>query len=112
MESIRENPKCDRDVTVYGYLRGANMRQGTRVHLAGVGDQSVRPLCRPQATPCCPLQCQLLLTPFIISGSGVRAHLVRPPLLAAQALSSHHLLMAHSVCLHQWWGATAGCSLP
>ena len=50
MESIRENPKCDRDVTVYGYLRGANMRQGTRVHLAGVGDKSVRPLCRPQAT--------------------------------------------------------------
>ena len=50
VENIRENPKCDRDVTVYGYLRGANMRQGTRVHLAGVGDQSVRPLCRPQAT--------------------------------------------------------------
>ena len=67
VESIRENPKCDRDVTVYGYLRGANMRQGTRVHLAGVGDQSVRTLCSLQATHMLPSQCQLLVTPFLVS---------------------------------------------
>lgn len=88
MESIRENPKCDRDVTVYGYLRGANMRQGTRVHLAGVGDQSVRPLCRPQAThmPSCAvpapdesINCLCL---------RVGAHSVRPPLQGAHVLVS------------------------
>eukprot|EP00891_Asterochloris_glomerata_P004383 jgi/Astpho2/4383/e_gw1.00067.3.1_t len=53
VESIRENPKCDRDVTVYGYLRGANMRQGTRVHLAGVGDKSFAEL--DQLPDPCPL---------------------------------------------------------
>lgn len=37
-ESIRENPKCDRSIYLYGYLRGCNLRQHARVHLAGVGD--------------------------------------------------------------------------
>lgn len=44
MEAIRENPKCDRDVTVYGYVRGTNWKEGARVHVAGVGDYQVRAL--------------------------------------------------------------------
>ena len=38
--------KCDRAVTVYGYLRGTNMRPGTRVHIPGVGDLEVRGVSR------------------------------------------------------------------
>ncbi|KAF7792582.1 hypothetical protein EIP86_003676 [Pleurotus ostreatoroseus] len=34
--------KCDRTVTVYGYLRGTNMRMGTKVHIPGVGDMEVK----------------------------------------------------------------------
>ncbi|KAJ7801296.1 GTP binding protein [Mycena olivaceomarginata] len=30
--------KCDRTVTVYGYVRGTNLRLGTKVHVPGVGD--------------------------------------------------------------------------
>ena len=43
-ERIEEDPKCDREVTVYGYLRGANLKPGTQAHLAGVGDMTVRML--------------------------------------------------------------------
>lgn len=39
---MRRDPTCDREVAVYGYLRGCNMKQGARVHLAGVGDYTVR----------------------------------------------------------------------
>lgn len=39
---IEENPKCDRTVALYGYLRGTNFpAQGTRVHVPGVGDLTV-----------------------------------------------------------------------
>lgn len=39
---IEENPKCDRTVALYGYLRGTNFQaQGTRVHVPGVGDLTV-----------------------------------------------------------------------
>ena len=41
MEAVRENPRCDRDVTLYGYVRGTNWKEGTRVHIAGVGDYPV-----------------------------------------------------------------------
>ena len=42
-EEIRlSQGKCDRTVTVYGYLRGTNMRQGTKVHIPGVGDLEVK----------------------------------------------------------------------
>jgi len=41
-EAIRSNPRCDRDVTLYGYVRGTNWKEGARVHIAGVGDYSVR----------------------------------------------------------------------
>ena len=38
-EQVRETKgKCDRTVTVYGYLRGTNMRLGSKVHIPGVGD--------------------------------------------------------------------------
>lgn len=40
--AIEENPKCDRKVALYGYLRGTNFpAQGARVHVPGVGDLSV-----------------------------------------------------------------------
>ncbi|KAH7885113.1 DUF663-domain-containing protein [Phlebopus sp. FC_14] len=38
-EAVRATKgKCDRTVTLYGYLRGTNLRQGTKVHVPGVGD--------------------------------------------------------------------------
>ncbi|KAG0378533.1 Glycoside hydrolase 2 (Mannanase, beta-galactosidase) [Mortierella sp. AD032] len=37
-ELLRQNPTCDRTVTLYGYLRGTNMKSGMRVHIPGVGD--------------------------------------------------------------------------
>lgn len=37
-EVVRANPKADRDVILYGYLRGTNIKPQHRVHIAGVGD--------------------------------------------------------------------------
>jgi ribosome biogenesis protein BMS1 len=37
-EPLRLNPKADRQLLLYGYLRGAPLRPGSRLHLAGVGD--------------------------------------------------------------------------
>ncbi|KAK6382732.1 Glycoside hydrolase 2 (Mannanase, beta-galactosidase) [Exophiala oligosperma] len=40
---IEENEKCDRQVALYGYLRGTNFpADGARVHVPGVGDLSVK----------------------------------------------------------------------
>lgn len=40
--TIEENPKCDRTIALYGYLRGTNFpADGARVHIPGVGDLSV-----------------------------------------------------------------------
>ncbi|PIA42098.1 hypothetical protein AQUCO_02100155v1 [Aquilegia coerulea] len=40
-EKVHMNKKCDRNVTLYGYLRGCNMKKGTKVHIAGIGDYSL-----------------------------------------------------------------------
>ena len=38
-EEIRlSEGKCDRTITLYGYLRGTNLRLGTKIHIPGVGD--------------------------------------------------------------------------
>eukprot|EP00775_Hariotina_reticulata_P007582 gene7582-7787_t len=53
-EPVRLNPKVDRDLLLYGYLRGAPLRPGSRLHLAGVGDfdlQEVDALPDPCPTP-------------------------------------------------------------
>ncbi|KAF2456221.1 hypothetical protein BDY21DRAFT_348262 [Lineolata rhizophorae] len=40
--NIEEDPKCDRTIALYGYLRGTNFpAQGARVHVPGVGDLNV-----------------------------------------------------------------------
>ncbi|KAJ0605631.1 putative ribosome biogenesis protein Bms1/Tsr1 [Helianthus annuus] len=50
-DKISTNKKCDRNVTLYGYLRGCNMKKGTKVHIAGVGDHNVAGL-TGLADPC------------------------------------------------------------
>jgi ribosome biogenesis protein BMS1 len=42
-EEVRQSKgKCDRTVTVYGYLRGTNLRVGSKVHIPGVGDLEMK----------------------------------------------------------------------
>lgn len=42
-EQIRTSKgKCDRTVTVYGFLRGTNIRSGMKVHIPGVGDIDIQ----------------------------------------------------------------------
>ncbi|KAK3056795.1 Glycoside hydrolase 2 (Mannanase, beta-galactosidase) [Extremus antarcticus] len=52
---MEENPKCDRTIALYGYLRGTNLpSHDARVHVPGVGDlavQEVESLPDPCPTP-------------------------------------------------------------
>eukprot|EP00842_Homolaphlyctis_polyrhiza_P003332 jgi/Hompol1/39/HPOL_000833-RA len=40
-ELVRVQPKTDRTVTVYGYLRGTNLKKTNKVHIPGVGDVDI-----------------------------------------------------------------------
>ncbi|CAN1311882.1 Ribosome biogenesis protein bms1 [Linum perenne] len=40
-EKVHMNSKCERNVTLYGYLRGCNLKREMKVHIAGVGDFSL-----------------------------------------------------------------------
>ncbi|KAL1434579.1 hypothetical protein MTO96_011667 [Rhipicephalus appendiculatus] len=40
-ESIRTSPKCDRNICVYGYARGASFKSKTNIHIPGCGDFSI-----------------------------------------------------------------------
>lgn len=41
-EIVRNDPKVNRTVTLYGYLRGTNLKPSTRVHVPGAGDLSIK----------------------------------------------------------------------
>ncbi|EJD50622.1 DUF663-domain-containing protein [Auricularia subglabra TFB-10046 SS5] len=41
-EQVRLDPKCDRTVTLYGYLRGTNLRESSLVHIPGAGDFALK----------------------------------------------------------------------
>lgn len=43
-EEIRLNPKCNRDVTLYGYVRGVPISKDNMVHVAGLGDMRIHEL--------------------------------------------------------------------
>ncbi|XP_045698124.1 ribosome biogenesis protein BMS1 homolog isoform X1 [Phyllostomus hastatus] len=40
-EDIRMNIKCDRKLSLYGYLRGAHLKNKSHIHMPGVGDFAV-----------------------------------------------------------------------
>uniref|UniRef100_A0A182IKC9 Uncharacterized protein n=1 Tax=Anopheles atroparvus TaxID=41427 RepID=A0A182IKC9_ANOAO len=40
-EQIRLNAKCDRDVVLYGYVRGVPLKKENMVHIAGLGDYHI-----------------------------------------------------------------------
>ncbi|KAG8835148.1 Glycoside hydrolase 2 (Mannanase, beta-galactosidase) [Serendipita sp. 399] len=42
VEQVRLQPTCDRKVTFYGYLRGTNLKESTKVHVPGAGDLDIR----------------------------------------------------------------------
>ena len=52
VEDIRQNPKCDREIAVYGYLRGTKLKGQARVHIAGVGDTTVSALSTAFSSGC------------------------------------------------------------
>ncbi|CAM6115965.1 unnamed protein product [Calypogeia fissa] len=52
-EKVHDDPKCDRNVTIYGYLRGSNLKHDMKVHIAGVGD------CKPASIAALPDPCPL-----------------------------------------------------
>lgn len=41
-ELVRANAKVDREVVLYGYLRGSAIKDAQRVHIAGAGDFTVQ----------------------------------------------------------------------
>ncbi|XP_068610392.1 ribosome biogenesis protein BMS1 homolog [Brachionichthys hirsutus] len=43
-ERVRTDPKCDRTVSLYGYLRGTLMKNKGQVHIPGIGDFQVADL--------------------------------------------------------------------
>lgn len=43
-ELIRVNPKCDRNVALYGYIRGVPLKKDSYVHIAGFGDLKIHDL--------------------------------------------------------------------
>lgn len=43
-EEIRLNPKCNREVILYGYVRGVPMSKENMVHIAGLGDMRLNEL--------------------------------------------------------------------
>ncbi|KAI3852746.1 hypothetical protein MKW92_051150 [Papaver armeniacum] len=38
LERVQKDSECDRNIHLYGYLRGGNIINGAKVHIAGVGD--------------------------------------------------------------------------
>ncbi|CAM9664209.1 unnamed protein product, partial [Phaeothamnion confervicola] len=36
--AVEDDPACDRDVTMYGFVRGTSLKPGMQVHLIGAGD--------------------------------------------------------------------------
>ncbi|WFD06512.1 Glycoside hydrolase 2 (Mannanase, beta-galactosidase) [Malassezia vespertilionis] len=55
-ELVRQTPKMDRDITLYGYLHGTSMRQHQAVHIPGAGDFHVGSI--EQLPDPCPLPTQ------------------------------------------------------
>ena len=50
--AIEKNPKCDRTIALYGYLRGTNFpAEGAQVHVPGIGDLGVSAI-EALADPC------------------------------------------------------------
>jgi ribosome biogenesis protein BMS1 len=53
-ERMRQNPKCDRNVLFFGYVRGTNLKASMKVHIPGGGDfliKSVKELPDPCPRP-------------------------------------------------------------
>lgn len=40
-ENIRRNPNCDRNISLYGYVRGVPLKKDTSVHVPGLGDLKI-----------------------------------------------------------------------
>nr|XP_022318488.1 ribosome biogenesis protein BMS1 homolog [Crassostrea virginica] len=40
-ETIRQKPKCDRKMSMYGYVRGTHLKNHSMIHLPGCGDYTI-----------------------------------------------------------------------
>uniref|UniRef100_A0AC35TKD9 Bms1-type G domain-containing protein n=1 Tax=Rhabditophanes sp. KR3021 TaxID=114890 RepID=A0AC35TKD9_9BILA len=44
-DDLRKDAKCDRTVSLYGYIRGSCLKPSNDVHIAGVGDLKIKEIC-------------------------------------------------------------------
>lgn len=44
-EDIRKNPKIDRNICLYGYVRGVPLKKNSMVHIPGCGDLQIKDMC-------------------------------------------------------------------
>jgi hypothetical protein len=49
-EAIRTNVKCDRKVSLYGYLRGAYLKNNSQIHMPGIVCSKALDVCHPLVT--------------------------------------------------------------
>ena len=50
-EKVRQFEKCDRNISLYGYVHGTHMKNNIVIHIPGCGDYSVRDM-QHLADPC------------------------------------------------------------
>jgi ribosome biogenesis protein BMS1 len=50
-EKIRQNAKCDRNIVLFGYIHGTNLKQTMKVHIPGAGDFGLKSI-REIPDPC------------------------------------------------------------
>lgn len=52
-EQVRENPNIDRNISLYGWVRGSHLKNHSAIHIPGVGDLRVKDV--SQLDDPCPL---------------------------------------------------------
>ncbi|XP_026441785.1 ribosome biogenesis protein BMS1 homolog [Papaver somniferum] len=84
---VHGDKQCNRNLSLYGYLRGCDIKKGTKVHIAGAGDFSLAGITR--SFDPCPLKVDDSFR-FCRTGNYLRLDVLDVPYEIVENFESHH----------------------
>ncbi|MCL7029357.1 hypothetical protein MKW94_007021 [Papaver nudicaule] len=106
LENMDKDAKCDRNISLYGYLRGCNIKSSAKVHIAGLGDFRLAGV-KSTDDPL-PLWSEMVKENDLVeptenfrAGTYLRLEVHSVPFMMVQNLDPCHLLLVGGISLEE-----------
>ncbi|XP_026398559.1 ribosome biogenesis protein BMS1 homolog [Papaver somniferum] len=100
-ERVHGHKQFNRNLSLYGYLRGSDIKKGAKVHIAGAGDFSLAGITNLDDHYCDPYPLFVVGQSYFKTGNYLRLDILDVPPEIVENFDSHHPILVGGIILEE-----------